>query len=129
MAGNDHFASIEETDGVRLTWNVWPSTRLEAAKCVVPIAAVYSPVKALPNMPVRCVGVSLFFSFADAERRTPPRGRARTQKPRARTRVGTTDAWALAERRGVPAPAGSARVAKPRACRDSPRRAKERDGR
>ncbi len=48
-----HFASLEEQDGVRLIWNVWPSTRLEAAKCVLPLAAVYSPVKALASMPVR----------------------------------------------------------------------------
>ena len=38
---------------MRLIWNVWPSTRLEAAKCVLPLAAVYSPVKALASMPVR----------------------------------------------------------------------------
>ena len=50
---------------MRLTWNVWPSTRIEAAKIVVPLAAVYSPVKALASMPVSrgveevwaCVGV------------------------------------------------------------------------
>ena len=51
-----HFASLEDQDGVRLTWNVWPQTRLDAAKCVVPLAAVYSPVKALANMPVRVRG-------------------------------------------------------------------------
>ena len=57
------FAELEEADGVRLTWNVWPSTRVEAAKCVVPFAALYSPVKPLgPNAPVvsydpvRCKG-------------------------------------------------------------------------
>ena len=57
------FAELEEADGVRLTWNVWPSTRIEAAKCVVPFAALYSPVKPLgPNAPVvaydpvRCKG-------------------------------------------------------------------------
>ena len=53
LMASDEFASLEAADGVRLTWNVWPSTRLEAAKCVVPIAAVYSPVKALASMPVR----------------------------------------------------------------------------
>ena len=57
------FAELEEADGVRLTWNVWPSTRVEAAKCVVPCAALYSPVKPLgPTAPVvsydpvRCKG-------------------------------------------------------------------------
>lgn len=52
IMAESHFASLEEQDGVRLTWNVWPATRLEAAKCVVPLAAVYSPVKALASMPV-----------------------------------------------------------------------------
>lgn len=39
------YASIEEIDGVRFSWNVWPSTRTEASKLVVPIAAMYSPLK------------------------------------------------------------------------------------
>ena len=61
------FAELEEADGVRLTWNVWPSTRVEAAKCVVPFAALYSPVRPLRGSgggpppvvsydPVRCKG-------------------------------------------------------------------------
>ena len=47
------FAELEEADGVRLTWNVWPASKVEAAKCVVPFAALYTPAKPLPNMPVR----------------------------------------------------------------------------
>lgn len=42
----------EETDGVRLTWNLWPNSKLEATKCVIPFSAVYNPNKRLPNMPV-----------------------------------------------------------------------------
>eukprot|EP00882_Tetradesmus_deserticola_P031579 GHRQ01035718.1.p3 GENE.GHRQ01035718.1~~GHRQ01035718.1.p3 ORF type:complete len:103 (-),score=25.10 GHRQ01035718.1:779-1087(-) len=43
----------EETDGIRLTWNLWPNSKLEATKCVIPFAAMYTPNKRLPNMPVR----------------------------------------------------------------------------
>eukprot|EP00879_Flechtneria_rotunda_P000388 GHRR01000481.1.p1 GENE.GHRR01000481.1~~GHRR01000481.1.p1 ORF type:complete len:762 (+),score=240.68 GHRR01000481.1:2399-4684(+) len=42
----------EESDGIRLTWNLWPNSKLEATKCVIPFAAVYTPNKRLPNMPV-----------------------------------------------------------------------------
>lgn len=46
------FAALEEADGVRLTWNIWPNSRLEATKCVIPFAALYTPNRKLPNMPV-----------------------------------------------------------------------------
>ncbi|KAI8837481.1 hypothetical protein BJ741DRAFT_603604 [Chytriomyces cf. hyalinus JEL632] len=39
------FEEIEDQDGVRLSWNVWPSTRLEATRMVVPIGALYTPLK------------------------------------------------------------------------------------
>lgn len=38
--------------GVRMTWNCWPSSKLEAAKSVLPFAALYTPNRRLPNMPV-----------------------------------------------------------------------------
>ncbi|XP_043220712.1 protein transport protein Sec23A-like isoform X2 [Amphibalanus amphitrite] len=40
----------EERDGVRLTWNVWPSSRLEATRLVVPVAALYTPLKERPDL-------------------------------------------------------------------------------
>lgn len=46
------FAEMEAMDGVRMPWNVWPGTKVEAAKCVVPMAVVYTPLRPLPNMPV-----------------------------------------------------------------------------
>ncbi|KAJ7532972.1 hypothetical protein O6H91_13G027400 [Diphasiastrum complanatum] len=55
------FAEMEAVDGVRMPWNVWPSSRVEASKCVVPLAAVITPLRALdPSMsplpygPPRC---------------------------------------------------------------------------
>lgn len=49
------FAQPEDSDGIRLTWNIWPNSRLEATKCVIPFAALYTPIKRLPNMPVRAM--------------------------------------------------------------------------
>ncbi|KAI9193175.1 uncharacterized protein BJ171DRAFT_604748 [Polychytrium aggregatum] len=43
------FDEIEDQDGVRLSWNVWPSTRLEATRMVVPIGCLYTPLKERPN--------------------------------------------------------------------------------
>ncbi|KAK9814088.1 hypothetical protein WJX72_000474 [[Myrmecia] bisecta] len=37
---------------LRLSWNVWPNSRLEATKSVIPFGALYTPNKVLPDMPV-----------------------------------------------------------------------------
>jgi hypothetical protein len=50
----------EDRDGVRFTWNVWPSSRVEATRLVVPLGTLYQPIKerlALPPIqydPVLC---------------------------------------------------------------------------
>ncbi|XP_016954189.1 protein transport protein Sec23A isoform X1 [Drosophila suzukii] len=41
----------EDRDGVRLTWNVWPSSRIEASRLVVPLACLYQPLKERPDLP------------------------------------------------------------------------------
>lgn len=41
----------EDRDGVRFTWNVWPSSRVEATKLVVPLACLYQPFKERPDLP------------------------------------------------------------------------------
>ncbi|KAL4422806.1 hypothetical protein ABPG75_009003 [Micractinium tetrahymenae] len=46
------FAELEEIDGVRMTWNVWPQSRLEAAKCVIPFCALYTPAKQTSQLQV-----------------------------------------------------------------------------
>eukprot|EP00890_Picochlorum_soloecismus_P005474 jgi/Picsp_1/5928/NSC_03285-R1_transport protein len=51
MAGNE-FLELEEVDGVRMVWNVWPKSRLEAAKCVVPFGVVHTPAKQTSNLQV-----------------------------------------------------------------------------
>ena len=51
MSGNE-FLELEEVDGVRMVWNVWPKSRLEAAKCVVPFGVVVTPAKQTANLQV-----------------------------------------------------------------------------
>uniref|UniRef100_A0A0C9RQQ2 Protein transport protein SEC23 n=1 Tax=Wollemia nobilis TaxID=56998 RepID=A0A0C9RQQ2_9CONI len=46
------FAELEAQDGVRMSWNVWPGSKTEATKCVIPMAAIYTPLKQLPHVPV-----------------------------------------------------------------------------
>jgi protein transport protein SEC23 len=38
----------EELDGVSFSWNTWPTTRIEASRTVVPIGAIYTPLKSRP---------------------------------------------------------------------------------
>ena len=57
-------AQLEEMSGARLSFQCWPSSRLEATRCVAPIGAIYTPLKqihpnfcppqALPYDPIRC---------------------------------------------------------------------------
>ncbi|EPZ32636.1 hypothetical protein ROZALSC1DRAFT_27165 [Rozella allomycis CSF55] len=39
------YEQIEDQDQIRFSWNVWPPNRVEGAKLVVPISALYSPLK------------------------------------------------------------------------------------
>jgi len=45
------FAELEEVDGCRWSWMIWPSSRLDASRCVVPFGCMYTPLKRLGNMP------------------------------------------------------------------------------
>ncbi|PWN44809.1 putative SEC23 [Ceraceosorus guamensis] len=42
---------VEDHDGVRLSWNVWPSSKVEATRTVVPISALYTPLKEREDLP------------------------------------------------------------------------------
>ncbi|KIJ06392.1 hypothetical protein PAXINDRAFT_103385, partial [Paxillus involutus ATCC 200175] len=46
-----NFEDVEERDGVRLSWNVWPSSRIEATRTVVPISALYTPLRQREDLP------------------------------------------------------------------------------
>ncbi|KAL7984649.1 hypothetical protein Chor_003219 [Crotalus horridus] len=41
----------EERDGVRFSWNVWPSSKLEATRMVVPLACLLTPLKERLDLP------------------------------------------------------------------------------
>lgn len=41
----------EDRDGVRFSWNVWPSSRLEATRMVVPLGCLFTPLKDRPDLP------------------------------------------------------------------------------
>ena len=45
----DYFQQNEDQDGVRMSWNVWPSSRLEATRLVVPLGCLYTPLKEKPG--------------------------------------------------------------------------------
>nr|CAB3502417.1 unnamed protein product [Digitaria exilis] len=57
-------ADPDGPDAVRLTWNAWPRSKVEASRCVVPLAATVSPARVpdrstaapppLPYLPLRC---------------------------------------------------------------------------
>ncbi|KAJ8755955.1 hypothetical protein K2173_024500 [Erythroxylum novogranatense] len=46
------FVELEAQDGVRMSWNVIAGTKQEAANCVIPVSAIYTPIKSFPNLPV-----------------------------------------------------------------------------
>ncbi|WEW58749.1 GTPase-activating protein S23 [Emydomyces testavorans] len=48
----DQWSEIEDRDGVRLSWNTFPSTRMEASRLVVPIGAIYTPLNERPDAPL-----------------------------------------------------------------------------
>lgn len=64
MEGSWDVAASEEMSGTRLSFHCWPSTRLEATRCVAPVGALYTPLKKLPPQcappeslpydPIRC---------------------------------------------------------------------------
>jgi protein transport protein SEC23 len=59
----DEFLQLEELDGVRFVWNVWPNSRLEAAKAVIPYGVLYTPCKKTTQLQVRNQGThSLAYS-------------------------------------------------------------------
>ncbi|XBH55785.1 hypothetical protein VPH35_077790 [Triticum aestivum] len=55
-------ADPDGPDAVRFTWNAWPRSKVEASRCVVPLAVAISPVRSpeslasppLPYPPLRC---------------------------------------------------------------------------
>ncbi|KAH3672718.1 hypothetical protein WICMUC_004124 [Wickerhamomyces mucosus] len=46
------FEEREDIDGVRQSWNFFPNSRAEANRLVVPLGALYTPLKTNPELPV-----------------------------------------------------------------------------
>jgi len=46
------FVEQEARDGARFSWNVFPTSKLEAARMAVPLGAMYTPLKHIPGMAV-----------------------------------------------------------------------------
>ncbi|XP_027334505.1 protein transport protein SEC23 [Abrus precatorius] len=46
------FVDLESQDGVRMPWNVIPGTKQDSLNAVVPISAIYTPIKHFPSMPL-----------------------------------------------------------------------------
>ncbi|XP_062199117.1 protein transport protein SEC23 C-like [Phragmites australis] len=46
------FLDLEAQDGIRMPWNVIPGTKQEAVNCVIPVSAIYTPLKSIPDIPV-----------------------------------------------------------------------------
>ncbi|KAG4179850.1 hypothetical protein ERO13_A10G130500v2 [Gossypium hirsutum] len=42
----------EGIDAIRMTWNVWPRTKVEASKCVIPLAASIAPIRPHTDIPM-----------------------------------------------------------------------------
>ncbi|KAG9430916.1 protein transport protein Sec23A isoform X1 [Apis florea] len=47
----DFIQQNEDRDGIRITWNVWPSSRVDATRLVVPLGTLYQPIKERPDLP------------------------------------------------------------------------------
>eukprot|EP01135_Chromosphaera_perkinsii_P005941 Nk52_evm9s373 gene=Nk52_evmTU9s373 len=48
---HDFIMDVEERDGVRFSWNTWPSSRIEATRVVVPIGCLFTPLKEREDLP------------------------------------------------------------------------------
>ncbi|GAB4862048.1 Protein transport protein S23 C [Ancistrocladus abbreviatus] len=46
------FLDLEAQDGVRMPWNVIPGTKQESTSSVIPVSAIYTPLKPFPNLPI-----------------------------------------------------------------------------
>ena len=42
---DDYLHSQQNNDGIQMTWNVWPHSRVDAQKLVVPVTTFFTPLK------------------------------------------------------------------------------------
>ena len=46
--------NLEGINGVRMSWNMWTWTKVEASKCVIPLTASISPIHPHLDIPTLC---------------------------------------------------------------------------
>lgn len=51
----EYIDNIEDVDGIRFNWNVWPQTRVEAGKVVLPLACLYTPLRESQTRPLPAI--------------------------------------------------------------------------
>ncbi len=51
MAAPWDLEGFEAQNGLRFTWNEWPATVVDAAKAIIPIAAIYTPMRFIAHIP------------------------------------------------------------------------------
>ena len=44
------FLQREIKDGIRFSWNFWPCNKIGAARVVVPVGCLYTPLREIENM-------------------------------------------------------------------------------
>lgn len=47
----EYIQQNEDRDGIRFTWNVWPASRIDATRLVVPLGCLYQPIKERADLP------------------------------------------------------------------------------
>jgi len=40
----------EAVNGIRMSWNIWPSTRLDATRIIVPLGCLFTPLRATEGL-------------------------------------------------------------------------------
>ena len=65
----EYIQQNEDRDGIRMSWNVWPSSKLEATRLVVNLGCLYTPLKERPGKPAQVINfndqTSYYFGFID----------------------------------------------------------------
>jgi len=48
---SEYIQQNEDRDGIRLSWNVWSASKVESTRMVVPLGALFTPLKERPELP------------------------------------------------------------------------------
>ena len=44
--------NCEKSDGVRFSWNAWPTSKIDDSRNIVPVSCLYTPFKELSTQPL-----------------------------------------------------------------------------